>query len=260
MRSLERRFDGFERRIVNTLTKEGVIEPRRRVGIGERRSLAAQRSDVRNLVLLHEGDELVVDLFVANAVGDDVKTRADESLGVRKFVEVRESQQVALVGLFDDGRVDGRRQLLERLVMVVHPHLDNISALVSKPVDPGSCLGGGCNLLSHAFHAGSVRGIATDRREALKRGKDTGAIHLAASLLVTNLQDQIIVGAHAGGGRHAVHGVGLELGLGVFTGVVLHVLAESLDHADMSVKIDDARHDCLAGNVNDLSAVGCFHL
>ena len=92
------------------------------------------------------------------------------------------------VSLLDDGAIDRGRELLKLAVVIVDPHLDDVGLLVGKPIHPRSSLRGGGHLLRHTLHAGDMRRIAPQRREALQSREDTRSADLPPSLLVADFE------------------------------------------------------------------------
>ena len=122
LRLLER----VHRRHVGMREKQRIAEPRRRRRVGEGRDLAHQCRAVADVPPLHHRDERVIDRDVANAVGDEVRTRVQHRLGIVEIKEVHGDAQPFLVRLVDDRLVDLRRHLRRRAEVVVDADLDDV--------------------------------------------------------------------------------------------------------------------------------------
>ncbi|HMA75136.1 MAG TPA: hypothetical protein VKP67_27145 [Xanthobacteraceae bacterium] len=78
-------------------------------------------------MLSDQGDELVIDVAVANAMSKGVDARAQHAFRVLEREDMRGDAQPVLVRLIDNRNVQCWRQLLILAVPVVDPNLDDIS-------------------------------------------------------------------------------------------------------------------------------------
>ncbi len=65
------------------------------------------------------------------------------------------------------------------------------------------------------------------------------------ALFRTTLQHQLLIASHANHSRHAIAGVGTQIGVEVLRRVVFWILNQSLRVAEMTVKVDNTRHNVL---------------
>ena len=176
-------------------------------------------------------DELIVDVPVPHAVSKRVDARAKEPLRILEGKEVGRDAELVLVGLVDDRAIQGRSQLLELAVPVVHPDLDEID------LPRGQLLYG---LSGLRFAGNPIRGLRPPRlrhrdpasRGAKSRGAGDGLLpHLERHIA------RILAEAH----DRADPVVRLPLQL------IDERLAR---HRHVRMRVDDRRHDGLAGQIH----------
>ena len=113
-------------RLLHFLERVGsdrAAQPRQVAGhaaIGEIRN----QLDVRPL--LEQRDELVVYVFVPDAVREHIDAGTQQPLRILESKDVGGDAELVLVGLVDDRSIHGRRQLLVLAVSIVDPDLDQV--------------------------------------------------------------------------------------------------------------------------------------
>ncbi len=85
--------------------------------------------DVPGVVLEQGLGEGLVYELVADGVGEDVDVVVDELAGVGEGVDVGGDAEMVLVGLVDDGLVDGGVHRGDLAVHVVEPELDEVGVV-----------------------------------------------------------------------------------------------------------------------------------
>jgi hypothetical protein len=152
-------------------------------------------------------------------MGQHVDSLLHDQLCISVIVDVREGFHVMLVGLIDDGGGDFRPQFGDGATAVVDNDLHRVGALFIE--------------LFHPEARDVGRGRVLFKLETLFDGVGAGALDIAMTLIVTNLEDIVAVAAHADGGSDAVEREVAELQRGIV--------------ADVRMGVDDARDDGLTG-------------
>ena len=176
---------------------------------------------------LKEGEHLVVDLHVTDAVRERVDARAQQPFGVGEVEDVGRDREAVLVGFVDDGRVERRAELLVLAVAVVHPDLDDVD--LQGRLIPHRL----ARLLLRRHPVRHVGPARLRARDAAAGGTEAGAVwHGGAA----HLKRQVaLVGAEAEHGTDSPVGPPLEIGDQAVT-----------VGARVGVRVDDRRDDRLA--------------
>ena len=98
--------DALDLAFARRLREERVVEELGASGIHERRDLARQRGHVADPTIGQQLEQLIIDVEVANRMGDHVGPGPKKSLGVFQVEEVARDPQVLLVRTFDDRAID----------------------------------------------------------------------------------------------------------------------------------------------------------
>ena len=181
-------------------------------------------------MLLPQRQELVVDRAVANAVRERIDAGADQPLAVFEIEHMRGDAEALLVRLVDDRSVEVRRELLELAVAGVDPDLDDVDLLVGEVLN---------RLAAVRLARDPVR-----RRDASRLGHGDAAsgaevTRRARNDLAADIEQLVRVETHAQHRADAVIAAHLQ--------VADQPVA---DRAEMHMRVDDRRHDGLAGEVH----------
>jgi hypothetical protein len=186
---------------------------------------------------------------VANAVRKSVDTGAQQILRVGQGEDVRDHTKPVCVGLVDDGPVQGRRQLRDRAVAVVHPDLDDVDL-------PAGELAHRIARLHFARHA--IRSIPpVFRARAGIRQRDASAGGAEERRSIGRRRSQLVrqvaaIDAHAQGSRDSVVRVPAQMVDECSAGVVRRRGGHRRDVgvAKVAVGVDERRDDGLAGEID----------
>ena len=217
--------------------EERIVEPLRPLLVDVGRDLAHQGRADADAAVGQQVDQFLVDVEVADAVGDEVGAGLQQPLGVVEVVEVRGQLQAALVGRVDDRPVDFRRHLLGGAEVVVDPDLDEVDVHVGRRVHPLRRLLGGVGDDDRTGHAqprvGQAGTLAVAHRDAL------GA-----------------VAAETGDGGHAVARVERELARHVLLCIEGRVGLQPANVVDVPVRVDQPRRHRPAGQIHRRGVLG----
>ncbi len=102
-------------------------------------------------MLLEQGDEFVVDIFVADQMREAFDSRPHEPFGVLQVVNMGNGTEIVLARFIDGRSVKFRRQLLLGMVSVVHPDLDEVGTMGRQVLHGASRLLDSCDHIRHVI-------------------------------------------------------------------------------------------------------------
>ena len=178
--------------------------------------------------LLEQRQDLVVDVPVADAVGERVDAGPQQPLRVVEREDVRGHPQTALVRLVDDRPYRSGVSFLYLPVAVVDPDLDDVDLL------RGELLHGLAAFVGVVDPVRRVRASRLRHRDAAARGEEPGRARQRLRAHLERALAGVLPEAHRR--AHAV------------VGAAPQVLGERLPRlAEMRVRVDDRGHDRLPG-------------
>ncbi len=218
-------------------------------GVDEEGLVDAEGGDVPGVVLEHGLDEGVVDVLVADGVAEDVDAVVDEDAGVGEVVLVGGYVEVIVVGLFDDGGVDGGGHGGDFAVGGIDPDFDDVGVFGGEVLNYGAGFFGGGGAVD-LVGSGGEAGVAVGDADAAAGGEEGGSAEVAGALLGADVVAEVAADAE---GEDAGDAVALEL-VEVSGDVLVGVggggaLGEVDEHAYVGVGADEAGDDGLAGAV-----------
>ena len=163
---------------------------------------------------------------------DEIDLGVEQCLGIGLVVEMGRDFVAAPVGVADDGLIDVRLHLGGAAEIVVHADLD--------PVD----LHGGVFVNHLARRRGSRR------VHDLPGDIEAGPVEVGRLLSVAYLHPGLAVAAETINGGHPVARIQPELIKDILFGIEFRLGLESFGGPHVRVRVDHARHDRLARDVN----------
>ncbi len=215
-------------------------------------------------MLLHERQELAIDVPVADPVTETVDARLQELLAVFEIEDVRDDAHRVLVRFVDDRLIHVDLQLRHRVQPVVHPDLDHLDVPGLQFTHQRPALGFGLRAVRNpkpiVGHRSRHRRC---RNPPAHREKPRGVWNDVVSQLVGHVGVHVPpVEAHAQRGRNAVVRVALQ--------VIDHALARVtlfggdvgflIRPTEMVMGIDERGDDRLAGQIDTRGTGGQWNL
>ena len=171
-------------------------------------------------------------------------------LGVLEIEHVGNHSQAVLVAALDDGVGDVGRHPLDGTIRIVGPEFQEVHALLRLLSHGGVHLARGSNDRRRYARHRQAAAESAFVDQAQPSGVHPGHRGPALSLLGSHVENQILVDPQTEHGGDAVGGVHLQVVFDRLAGIQVGILCKSNHVSDVTVQVDEARHDELAGQVH----------